>query len=76
MLNAKALDVNSPRAVRAAGFRALREALGSVGMVRFLQQFDDGHGDYTKEKYEMPEQSLDEIEAEIEKMRTLEYLVV
>ena len=76
MFNAETLDVNSPRMVRAAGLRALREALGAVGMVRFLQQFDDCHGDYTKEKYEMPEQSLDEIETEIEKMRALKYLAV
>jgi hypothetical protein len=29
---------------------ALAKALGPVGMVRFLQQFESGLGDYTKER--------------------------
>jgi len=28
----------------------LAEALGPVGMVRFLQQFDTGSGDYTRDR--------------------------
>ena len=35
---------------------ALKNALGIVGAARFLQQYDTGYGDYTKEKYEMPEE--------------------
>jgi len=31
-------------------------------MVRFMQQYDMGYGDYTKEKYENPDISLDEID--------------
>ncbi len=33
--------------IRLAGLEALRQALGPVGMVRFMQQSDVGSGDYT-----------------------------
>lgn len=36
--------------IRRAGVEALRRELGAVGMVRFLQQFEMGHGDYTAER--------------------------
>lgn len=36
--------------IRKAGIDALTQALGPVDMVRFIQQFDLGHGDYTKER--------------------------
>jgi hypothetical protein len=42
----------SPSAVRKLGLEALAKALGPVGMVRFLQQFETGVGDYTKERGE------------------------
>jgi len=55
--------------VRSAGYKALTDALGPVGFVRFMQQYDNGSGDYTKEKYEEPEdfESWDSIEAELKK---------
>ncbi len=40
----------SPSAIRKLGLEALAKALGPVGMVRFLQQFESGLGDYTKER--------------------------
>lgn len=36
--------------IRKIGLQALMEKLGPVGMVRFLQQFETGHGDYTAER--------------------------
>ena len=36
--------------IRNRGVEALAEALGPVGMVRFLQQFDTGSGDYTRDR--------------------------
>jgi len=39
-----------PIIVRKIGLEALSKALGPVGMVRFLQQFEAGTGNYTKEK--------------------------
>lgn len=39
--------------IRRAGVEALRRELGVVGMVRFLQQFETGTGDYTKERQQL-----------------------
>jgi hypothetical protein len=38
--------------IRQAGLEALRERLGRAGMIRFLQQFDGGNGDYARERHE------------------------
>ena len=58
------LDVNlsNPIEIRNAGVKALQEALGPVGMVKFMQQYDTGYGDYTKEKQEQLNISLEEID--------------
>jgi len=40
----------SPFILRKLGLEALAKALGPVGMARFLQQFETGMGDYTKER--------------------------
>ncbi|MBD1824764.1 hypothetical protein H6F51_20045 [Cyanobacteria bacterium FACHB-DQ100] len=40
----------TPLQLRRKGLEALREALGVVGMVRFLQQFDQGSGNYTRDR--------------------------
>jgi len=37
--------------IRTAGLQALKERLGPVGMTRFLQQFETGKGDYSKERH-------------------------
>jgi hypothetical protein len=39
-----------PIAIRKMGLEALTKALGPVGMVRFLQQYEGGIGNYTKER--------------------------
>jgi hypothetical protein len=36
--------------IRLAGIRILGEHMGPVGLIRFLQQSETGHGDYTAEK--------------------------
>jgi len=33
------------------GIEALTEKLGPIGMVDFIQQFDSGYGDYTKDRH-------------------------
>jgi hypothetical protein len=33
------------------GYKALVESLGVAGMIRFLQQFDVGEGDYTRDRH-------------------------
>ncbi len=46
--------------IRQQGYQALVNSLGVVGMLRFLQQFDAGSGDYTTEKYQLDEPTLDD----------------
>ncbi len=60
MLN---VNLNNPLEIRMAGMKALRDALGPVGMVRFIQQYDIGYGDYTKEKQSEPDEDFNEIDA-------------
>lgn len=48
--------------IRRAGTEALVKALGPLGMARYLEEYDNGGtGDYTKEKYEQPEYSIEDI---------------
>jgi hypothetical protein len=42
--------------IRLIGLEALSRDLGPVGMVRFLQQFEIGHGDYSTERHEWLDQ--------------------
>ena len=57
------VNINNPMEIRMVGMKASKDALGNVGAVRFLQQYDLGYGDYTKEKQNEPDLSLDEIDA-------------
>lgn len=43
-------QVMTPVQIREKGLEALRQHLGVVGMVRFLQQMELGYGDYTEER--------------------------
>ncbi len=40
----------NPAILRKMGLEALCKSLGPIGMVRFLQQYETGTGDYTKER--------------------------
>jgi len=64
------IDVKSINEIRRIGIDALADALGPVDMARFLQSFDLGSGDYTKERAKWLDQSLEEIMAEIKRRRT------
>ena len=56
--------------VRLVGLKALARDLGSVGMVRFLQQFEVGHGDYTAERHTwLGKRTVRELGEEIERQR-------
>lgn len=48
-MNARAM---TPMEIRQAGLEALAERLGATGMVRFLQQFEAGTGDYSVQRHE------------------------
>jgi hypothetical protein len=59
--------------VRVAGLKALSRELGPVGMVRFLQQFETGSGDYTEERHTwLGDPAVDELVKRIGKGRTSE----
>ena len=48
----KTTILHDPIQLRAKGVKVLTEALGPVGMARFLGQFERGHGDYTRERFQ------------------------
>ena len=56
------IDVNNLMEVRKIGLQALKEALGPVGMIRFIQQYENGSGDYTEEKYQKPDLTIEEVD--------------
>lgn len=60
----------TPNEIRKLGIEALAKALGPTGMVRFLQQFDTGTGDYTAEKGKwLKDLKLDDVVKEIKAKR-------
>ena len=65
---ATAVDVDDVIAVRKARLRALNIALGSEGARIFMRQSFGGTGDYTKEKYDRPEPSYEEVIKELERI--------
>jgi hypothetical protein len=56
----------NPAELRAAGYKALADALGPQGMARFLRQFEQGSGDYTRERRAwLRDQSVQSVAARI-----------
>jgi hypothetical protein len=53
--------------IRVTGFAALMEQLGPDGMLRFLQQFETGAGNYSVERHQWIDQW--DIDTLIEKLR-------
>jgi hypothetical protein len=52
----------TPTELTYKGFQALVDALGYVDAVRFIKQFDQGHGDYTNDRTQwLDHLTLDEI---------------
>lgn len=57
----------TPVELNRKGFKALVDALGYVEAIRFLKLFDNGSGDYTKERHQWLDQmSPDEIWTDIQ----------
>jgi hypothetical protein len=52
------------------GIDALCKALGPVDMIRFIQMYDQGKGDYTRERKQWLSNDFDEIYNGIIEMRT------
>jgi hypothetical protein len=42
----------TPEQIRTRGLAALKRELGPAGLIKFLQQFDRGSGDWTKHRQE------------------------
>ena len=55
--------------LRTRGFDVLSKKLGAVDFVRFIRLFEDGSGDYTKEKYQRPDITIDDIAERIYKRK-------
>jgi hypothetical protein len=56
--------------IRLTGLKALSRELGPVGLIRFLQQFETGYGDYTAERHTwLKERSISEIVEDIKQER-------
>lgn len=57
------LNIMSDSQIHNMGIEALKEKLGVVGTIRFLEQFDNGgDGNYTKEKYKEQDISMNKEE--------------
>jgi hypothetical protein len=46
----------TPQQIRVAGIAALSRELGMIGMIRFMQQFEMGQGDYSKDRHQWLDQ--------------------
>ena len=56
------IKITRPSEIRRSGTEALFKTLEPIGMARYLEVFDNGGtGDYTKEKYEQPDYTIQEI---------------
>ena len=52
--------------IRQRGLEALRRELGVTGMIRFLQQFEHGSGDYSRDRHAWVDaNSLEDLEREL-----------
>ena len=58
----------TPQDIRREGLQALLERLGPAGTIRFLQQYEPGHGDYTAERHKwLDNLTIDEILGELDR---------
>jgi hypothetical protein len=54
--------------IKHIGLKVIERELGPVGMIRFIQQFELGKGDYTKEREKLlKEKDIEKIVGEIKK---------
>ncbi len=60
--------VLTPNEIRVRGFEALLRELGAAGAVRFIQQYESGRGDYTRNRRTwLPHQSVRELAQAVQK---------
>jgi len=46
------VTVKDLETIREKALRAIKEAVGPVGLIKFIQMYSDGEGDYTAERAE------------------------
>lgn len=63
------MNVKTLHEIHDEGIDVLKKTLGPVDMIRFIQMFDSGKGDYTKERRQYLSNDLDEICNEILEMQ-------
>jgi hypothetical protein len=57
--------------IRELGLAALRERLGRAGMIRFLQEFEAGKGDYARERHNWVDgMSMEQLVAKAKRKRS------
>jgi hypothetical protein len=62
----KIMDYRSGIEVHKKGYRALIKELGIADFIRFIQEFEKGEGDYTKDRHKWQDKySVEEIVKEI-----------
>jgi hypothetical protein len=47
------ITVKDLETIRQEELKALKEKLGPIGMIKFIQMYSDGKGDYTAEREEL-----------------------
>ncbi|WP_448533319.1 hypothetical protein [Parathermosynechococcus lividus] len=61
----------TPVELNRKGFKALVDALDYADAIRFIRQYDNGSGDYTKERHQwLDKLTLDDIWADIQKRQS------
>jgi hypothetical protein len=51
-MSATAITVKDLEDIKTEGLKALKDKLGAVGMIKFIQIYSNGNGDYTQDKNE------------------------
>jgi len=52
-MNVNTITVKDLEIIRTDGLKALKDKLGIVGMIKFIQMYSNGQGDYTEERAEL-----------------------
>lgn len=64
------VEMKTPEQVRRAGLEALEKALGTAGMIRFLQLFERGRGNYTRDREKwLGKLMMDDVLSDVKKLR-------
>lgn len=57
----------TPIQIQQTGMEILAREMGTTGLIRFLQQFDLGHGDYTVDRHQwLKNVSVDDVLAQMQ----------